>query len=218
MKIHNFIFSVLVAFILAMPAYAQSNSKAIPQTVEELKAMSNNTPRPTYEKIKSLRVPAVKHRVVVEEKTIRVSPGESKTVALSRDAASVIVANPAHATVFLDNPRLLVIMPRAPGATELMVLDSKGKTILQKGVLVSGSGDDHVRIRRICNDSVTDCQAQTIYYCPDNNCAEVAIQEPDTSGTYPSVPASVSPRGDTSDSNDTSDTSVDPDESVGSNN
>lgn len=194
MKIHTYFFILVAALLWTMPSYAQNTGKAIPQTVEELKAMSKPESKLGYEKVKPIRVPAVRHRVMVEEKTIRVSPGKSKTVPLARDAASVVVANPAHATVFLDSPRMLVIMPRTPGATELLVLDAQGREILKKGVLVDGAGDDHVRIRRICDPEQRECQAQTIYYCPDNNCAEVVSPEADTSGNYPVVPANVSPR------------------------
>lgn len=178
---------LLLAAVLFVAPHAQaqdaSNSKAIPQTVEELKEMSNPAPKKPYERVRSLRVPAVKHSVVVEEKTIRVSPSESKTVSLSRDAASVIVANPMHATVFLDSPRMLVIMPRAPGATEITVLDDQGEVVLNKGILVSGAGDNHVRVRRICdavsdNGTKQDCERDTIYYCPDGNCEKVVVEPP----------------------------------------
>ncbi len=193
MKKYTLIGAVIASLFWAFPAQAQDTAEhKIPLTVEEMKEMAKPPARQPYKRTKSLRVPAVKHRVVVQEKTIRVSPGQSKTVPLSRNAASVIVANPAHATVFLDTPRMLVIMPRAPGATELTVLDAEGQIVLQKGVLVDGAGDDHVRIRRICGEDARDCEAQTIYYCPDNNCVEVATPEPDTTGNYPVVPVATS--------------------------
>lgn len=52
-------------------------------------------------------------------KIIRLTPNESHILHLNRNAASVIVANPVHAGVFLDTPRVLVIVPGTPGATSL---------------------------------------------------------------------------------------------------
>ncbi len=169
------------------PVQMLNAQQAIPQSVSEMNALSKPKSERIYEPTKSLQVPAVKHKIKVETKTIRVSPSESKTVSLSRDASTVIVANPMHATVFLDTPRQLVIMPRAPGATQVKVLDDKGHVIFDKGVLVDGASDNHLRIRRICHGG-DECEPQTIYYCPEGNCAAISVQEARAMPTYSAAP------------------------------
>ena len=125
---------------------------------------------------------------------MRIAPGKSQTVSLPRDAASVIVGNPAHASVFLDNSRLLVIVPRAPGATSFTVLDNKGETVLTQQVLVTEKDDaSYVRVTRICDGAGAGCVPSTTYFCPDN-CVPVAVPGADPAATMP-VPASIASAG-----------------------
>ena len=112
----------------------------------------------------------------VDDGTIRLTPDKSKIVRLDNDAASVIVSNPANATVLLDTPRVLVVIPRAPGATSFTVLDIYGNTIMEKNVIVTGRSVSkrYVRVRKMCGDN-NDCVPNAVYYCPDG-CFEVATQ------------------------------------------
>lgn len=130
----------------------------------------------------------------VKDKTVlRLAPGKSQTVALSRDAASVIVANPTNASVFLDNSRLLVIVPRAPGATGFTVLDREGKEILNQQIIVDQADDPtYVRVTRICGAAMqgslsNTCTPSSVYFCPDN-CIPVSVPQADTSTTAPTIP------------------------------
>lgn len=119
---------------------------------------------------------------------LRLAPGKSKTVKLEHDAASVIISNPAHATVFLDSARLLVVVPRAPGATSFTVLDQQGKTLLTQAVMVSERDDeDYVRVTRICGADNPNCVASTTYFCPDN-CAPVSVPGVENNAAYPTIP------------------------------
>ncbi len=107
----------------------------------------------------------------VDNSPLYLTDNEDKTVRLSQDAASVIVNNPAHASVLLDSPRLLIVMPRAPGATSFSVLDANGNTILHKDVIVSNVQRQYVRIQRVCDGS-TNCTPTSYYYCP-NGCYQI---------------------------------------------
>ncbi|MDI1227684.1 MAG: pilus assembly protein N-terminal domain-containing protein [bacterium] len=114
------------------------------------------------------------------DEPIRLSLDTTKVVKLDRDAASVIVTNPANVRVLLDTPRLLLFMPRTPGATTVVVLDNAGNTILEKAVIVdSGSKSKYVRIRRMCGQtgSGPDCVPTSYFYCPDG-CYEVSPVNP----------------------------------------
>jgi hypothetical protein len=126
---------------------------------------------------------------------LRLAPGKSQTVALSRDAASVIVASPTHASVFLDNSRLLVVVPRAPGATTFTVLDKEGQTILSQPIIVTEKDDPaYVRVTRICGAAGTGatCMPISTYYCPDN-CVPVAVPNADIDAAMtPAMPSVAS--------------------------
>jgi len=108
----------------------------------------------------------------VEDDILRLTTNKDKLVRLDKDAASVIVNNPEHASVMLDSPRLLIVMPRQPGATSFSVLDSAGNTILHKEIIVTNVQPQYVRIRRMCAGSDASCAPTSYFYCP-NGCYEV---------------------------------------------
>ena len=116
---------------------------------------------------------------------IRLTPDRTEVVRLEQDAASVVVTNPAHAQVMLETPRLLLVMPRQPGSTSLFVLDKNGNSIFERDIIISGSTKPYVRIRKSCNDSSSNCAADTYFYCPDG-CYEVGTVAP--SDSAPEVP------------------------------
>jgi hypothetical protein len=127
-----------------------------------------------------------------DDGTIRLTPDKTQIVHLQQDAASVIVTNPAHASVLLDSPRLLVVMPRVPGTTSFTVLNDKGQTITEKTVIVTAlAKPKYVRIRRMCDQAGSGaCTPTAYFYCPDG-CYEVMTVPPDA-GTMnvPEIPAS----------------------------
>lgn len=129
-----------------------------------------------------------------DDTIIRITPDKTKIVRLKEDAASVIVTNPAHVSVLLDSPRLLVVMPRVPGSTSFTVLNAKGQIILERTVIVSGlAKQKYVRIRRMCDNGGTGgCVPTAYFYCPDG-CYEVLTVPPDGGATnVPDIPASRS--------------------------
>lgn len=119
--------------------------------------------------------------------SIRITPDKTHIVRLDRNAASVIVANPAHAEIVLDTPRLLVIMPRSPGATSFTVLDAEGEVIMEKNVIVAAAAQpSYVRIRRVCLSQDTNCRPTTYHYCPDG-CYDINPVAAATGGSTPAV-------------------------------
>ena len=109
-----------------------------------------------------------------EENPVRLTPDRTRILRLDQDAASVVVTNPRHAQVILETPRLLIIMPREPGATAFTVLDRQGQTILERSIIVSGAQQKYVRIRKSCAGSDDpSCAPSAYFYCPDG-CYEVS--------------------------------------------
>jgi hypothetical protein len=109
---------------------------------------------------------------------LRLTPDRAQTLQLDKDAVSVVVTNPVHASVLLDTPRTLIIMPRTPGSTSFTVLDGKGGIVLQKTVIVATAAEsNYVRIRRMCGPNDNTCVPAAYYYCPDG-CYEVQPVQP----------------------------------------
>ena len=112
-----------------------------------------------------------------------VSPDGPKIVNLAEDATSVIVGNPAHATVVMDNPRMLIVNAGRPGMTNLTVLGRNGKVIMNEHIIVNGAAPGYVRIKNACINGGDSCQPTSMYYCePGQMCHNVMVNEPSVSG------------------------------------
>ena len=97
---------------------------------------------------------------------LKITPDKSELVRLDRDAASIVVGNPDHLGILMDNRRLLILVPRQPGATYMTVLDESGAVIMQRHVIVASPQADYIRIRRSCAGQGSGCQETSVYYCP----------------------------------------------------
>lgn len=124
---------------------------------------------PAHEKNDSLDA-AMTHPI------LNMTPDKSELIKLEQDAASVIVGNPNHVNVMLDTPDTLVVIPRTPGASYFTVVGKDGSTLMQRHVVVSGSKENYVRIRRSCGNSTSGrpCEETSVYFCPDS-CHEVSL-------------------------------------------
>lgn len=105
---------------------------------------------------------------------INVSPDKPEIVNLNVEAASIIVGSPRFASVTLDTPETLLIIPRAVGATSLTVLNNRGEIVLERQIVVGAPKDQYVRIRRACPADLSGCVASQTYYC-DNGCSDVSL-------------------------------------------
>lgn len=143
---------------------------------------------------------------------IRLTPNKTKILKLERDAASIILSNPRHASVMIDSPRLLIVVPRAPGATALTVLDNNGDVIAERDIIVTGQEDRYVRIRKYCPADDATCRANSIYYCPDNCYVISTESDEQATAAGAAVPDSInSPAPNTSANDDNDDASFDED-------
>lgn len=99
---------------------------------------------------------------------LKMSSDRSLLIRLPSDAKTVVVANPAHLTAMLDNPRLMILVPGEAGTTSLTVLDRKGEVIFDRDVVVSAIGPRQLRITRSCNVAGgAGCAPTTIMDCTD---------------------------------------------------
>ncbi len=122
-----------------------------------------------------------------DDAPLKITMDQTKLIHLKQDAADVIVDNPGHVSVALDNPRLLIVTPHNPGVTSMTVLDSGGETIMRRDIIVTNVQQNYVRVRRMCNGSDPTCSATSYAYCPDG-CYEVTAVPDSASGGTGSVP------------------------------
>ncbi|MDE1153536.1 MAG: pilus assembly protein N-terminal domain-containing protein [Micavibrio sp.] len=163
-------FVIALCLLISAPAFADGSDDISPATKSGADSGVKNANKLEDAKVDS-------------DGIIRVSPGSAKVVRLDQDAVSVIVTNSAHAGVILDSPRLLVVMPRTPGATTMTVLNAKGETIVAKTIVVAAQAKEkYVRIRRMCSGADANCQPSAYFFCPDG-CYEVLPVQPEASPT-----------------------------------
>lgn len=106
---------------------------------------------------------------------VKITPDKSELIRLEKDAATIIVGNPAHLSVLAESTKTLVLVPRTPGATHFTVLDNKGNVIMQRHAIVASPKKEYVRIRRTCAGSSSEgCAETSVFYCP-GMCHEIAV-------------------------------------------
>lgn len=185
MKINSsFCVLALVLMIWGIPAYAAD--KAAQATVDsgipaiagsDLAPPPSALPKPMHKPPTTFKVAPAPQLIEPSaggaDAPLRLTPDRAQTLQLDKDAVSVVVTNPTHASVLLDTPRTLIIMPRTPGSTSFTVLDGKGGIVLQKSIIVATAAEaNYVRIRRMCGPNDNTCVPAAYYYCPDG-CYEV---------------------------------------------
>lgn len=79
---------------------------------------------------------------------IRVVIDKSTAVRTDRAASIVMVGQPEIADVTVENPRLIFVLGRKVGETNLVILDSQGNYILNLPLVVTPEGDRQVTIYR----------------------------------------------------------------------
>ena len=140
--------------------------------------------------------------IAADAPTLRVGMDKSELVRLPEDAASIIVGNPVHASVLMDTPRLLVVVPKAPGATHFSVLNDQGAVILQRHVIVGAPQNDYIRVRKsMCGENAKDCASIETFYCPrEGMCHEIVFTDEAGKSSSESGSASADKPGPSSDS------------------
>jgi hypothetical protein len=78
--------------------------------------------------------------------TLTVTVDKSELLRIGRAASTVVVGQPSVADVQVESPRLVLVLGRAVGETNLIILDSNGDEIANYSVLVVPESDRHVTI------------------------------------------------------------------------
>ena len=107
---------------------------------------------------------------------LKLAPNTIEIIDLQDDISSVLLSNPDHAEISVENSRRIILRPTIPGATSLTVLSTQGQVIYKRDVLVNDRHGKFVRVRRIC-DGDGDCVQRDTFYCPDG-CYEVIGSSP----------------------------------------
>ena len=151
---------VLYGGALFSPHFAQAEEKASSGSIADVMASSS---------------PSMPNYFSETHPLLHLTPDKSEILHLDAEAASIVIGNPAHVNVLLDTPKTLIVVPRAEGASHFTVIGKDGNTLMQRHVVVGGSKENYVRIRRSCANAAnsSNCRATSVYFCPDM-CHEVS--------------------------------------------
>jgi hypothetical protein len=101
---------------------------------------------------------ALPHRAAAQAFSVPVS--ESRPLSLPGSATDVLVGDPAIADVTVVDHHHLLIHGKAFGRTNLVVMDSSGRTLFTGPIVVSASDEDHVSLFRGAQQSDYSCAAR----------------------------------------------------------
>jgi Flp pilus assembly secretin CpaC len=90
---------------------------------------------------------------------------KAEVLRLAAPAAVIVVGNPAIADVTVENPLLLFVIGRAPGETNLLILDEGGDLVADYELIVVAERQRHVTVNR--------STIQLSTYSCDPRCIEV---------------------------------------------
>ncbi len=121
-----------------------------------------------------------------ETPPLRITSDKAEVIQLDRDAVNILVGSDKNLRVVPDTNRTLILIPKQPGSTYFKALDSEGKIIMQRHVIVGSPKNEYIRIRRACVNGADGCKEYSVYYCPDM-CHEVSVSQ-DEKKSSPSVP------------------------------
>lgn len=106
---------------------------------------------------------------------LKLTPDKSELIHFDKAIGSIVIGNPTHVNVMADSSSTIVVIPRKPGATHFIVLDTEGQILMQRHVIVAALNEDYVRVKRVCADPKT-CEETSVFYCPDS-CHEIGLDE-----------------------------------------
>ncbi|HZT51382.1 MAG TPA: pilus assembly protein N-terminal domain-containing protein [Stellaceae bacterium] len=131
-----------------------------------------------------------------EQAPLRVTVDHAAVIALDGDAAVVLIADPAVADVVSERPRLVFVLGRRPGTTNLLVYDGAGKRLVGREVVVVPPDARTVTITRETDQTDYSCNPRCAFreHLPGPSQAAAAAAAP--SAAMPpvfSTPSSAPP-------------------------
>lgn len=83
---------------------------------------------------------------VVAAEPLIVTLDKAELLRLSTDAADVIIGNPAYVDATIQDPRVLTLFGKRPGETNIIILNSSKKVVLNTAVVVRPESGRHVKV------------------------------------------------------------------------
>jgi Flp pilus assembly secretin CpaC len=121
---------------------------------------------------------------VAQQRMIEVAVNTAELLQLQAAPGSVLVANPAIADVVVEGGRHVFVLGKAPGETQLFVLDANGGTMLRAMVSVVPQTARHMNVIRGTEETQIHCAPR---------CAATPGQERRAAPAPAPAPASPAP-------------------------
>ena len=83
--------------------------------------------------------------------------GKTKALKLKAEAASVAIGNPNVADIAVHDSNLMFVSGKTFGTTNLLIMDSDGKTIYSSDIVVTANTANLVTVNRAGADYTYDC-------------------------------------------------------------
>lgn len=112
------------------------------------------------------------------DQPLRLSLDKSEILRFDQEIGSIILGNAVPASVLMDTPQTVVVVPKAMGATHVTILGKDGRVLMNRHIIVDSSGAGYVRIRTTCIGKEKGCTPNRSFYCPEGRCAEIVVAEP----------------------------------------
>jgi hypothetical protein len=132
---------------------------------------------------------------VLAAEPLVVTLDKTEILRLDQPARRVIVGNPAIADVSLENSKLMYVVAKAPGETNLIVLGDGDVPILSRPVVVTGPSERSVSVHVPTSDG----PSSRVYSCIGDRCLRVPTPDAISNAgapaalTNPATPLGASP-------------------------
>lgn len=93
---------------------------------------------------------------------LEITLNKGRLIRLSRNANVVLVAEPSIADAVIQSPRLIFILGKKPGETNLFILDNDGREILQTELIVRPNPLRHVTVHRSSAEATLSCDPRCV--------------------------------------------------------
>ena len=100
---------------------------------------------------------ALMARAASGAETIDVTVDKGTLVRLGVNAKIVLVAQPRIADAVVESPRLIFVLGRRPGVTNLFVLDAAQRVIIEADIVVHPNGPRYVTVHRRTRKATLSC-------------------------------------------------------------
>ncbi|MEP3279490.1 MAG: pilus assembly protein N-terminal domain-containing protein [Stappiaceae bacterium] len=115
---------------------------------------------------------------------VSVTIDRAKVFNIEEEAGTVIVGNPAIADVTVHDSETLVITGKHPGSTNLVILNSNGKVIIDESIYVEAAKDAVVTVQRAAARYSFSCKGECTPAVRVGDEAEFYKNTAEQSGTY----------------------------------